>query len=653
MPFGGVRSYFGADPGVVGRTFELDGTAFTVSGVMPPGFQGLGGDPAMWVPWVFSPDERANRATHVFNGLARLADGVTLDEAAAEMSGLYRNLEAEYPAENQGWTAVLRPFRDRLLGDTKQALVVVQLGALVVLLIACINIAALLAARGAERERETRLRLALGATPSRVLRHVLIESVLLSVTGGLFAVAATAAAMPFISRYELPTARPFAFTPGLDVTVSSFAVGLVILTGLVFGIGPALRASRLDSRAAIGFTVLRPPSKTRAQSVVIVSQIMLAMTLLSAGGLVLRSLAELRKADLGFDPAPMLKMAIHRPHEHDTEGERRDFQRRLLEEVRALPGVEGAASTSFLPLRHVSINLRFDIEGRPSDSTDRFNASTVIVSRGYFRTLGATLVKGRYFREGDTLEPPGAMIINETLAREYWPDEEALGKRVFFPYPDLDRDRFTVVGIVRDITYDRLSVEPSRRLYLTTEGNPYTPDLYLVVRASMDPFEVLASVRQRIQEIDPAIVVSDASPMLEVDQDSLNGPRQQTALLTVFAVLALLMAASGLYGLLAYSVSQRTRELGVRMAMGARSRDVTKLVLTRGARLTLTGVALGFVAAWAMMHFVSGLLYGLSAADPLTYSVSGIILLVTALLASYLPARRAGGIQPSVALRHE
>ena len=274
------RSHFGGDVEVIGQTLELNDLSFTVVGVMPAGFSGLGGDPAVWVPSVYSPEERANGATHLFAALARLAPGVTLEEARAEMRGLYWSLEQQYPAKNKGWTAMLRPFRDDLLGNTKQALFIVQLGAMVVLLIACINIAALLTARGSEREAETRLRRALGATPGRILRQVLTESVLLSVTGGVLAIAAVAGVMPFISRYELPTSRPFAFAPALDGNVLGLAVGLTVLSGFFFGLHPALRASQLEPRAAIRSAAVR----ARTRSMVIVVQIMLAMMLLSAGG---------------------------------------------------------------------------------------------------------------------------------------------------------------------------------------------------------------------------------------------------------------------------------------------------------------------------------------------------------------------------------
>ena len=276
------------------------------------------------------------------------------------------------------------------------------------------------------------------------------------------------------------------------------------------------------------------------------------------------------------------------------------------------------------------------------------------MSQGYFRTLGATLVKGRYFSDEDTFEHGGAIIVNETLEREYWPSGGALGERVFFPYPHFDRGWFTVVGIVRDITYDRLADKPQRRLYVPLEGNPYSPgDAYLIARTASEPLQVLESVRRRVRELDPDIVVGDANPMLQVDRDALSGPRQGTVLLTVFAALALLMAASGLYGLLAYAVGQRTREIGLRMALGAHANDIVKMVAGRGAALTLIGVTIGLVACVGLMQLVANLLHGVSPADPLTYVVAATVLVAAALLASYLPARRASRIEPSVALRHE
>ena len=642
---------FGGDPTVLGQALELNDVTLEIVGVMPPFFRGLAGSPTVWIPRVLSAEERAFRESHELFALARLAPGVSLDEATAEMQGLYRNLEQLYPAENEDWTAVLVPFRDEILGDTKLALVLVQLAALLVLLIGCINVATILTSRGTERDTEIRLRLALGATPARILSQALTESLFISLTGGMLALVSVAGAMQLLSRYELPTAIPFGIAPKLDTSVLGVAVGLSVLTGIVFGIAPALRASRLEPRAALRATERRETTR----SLTIVCQIALAAVLLSTGGLVLRSLSKLQRAELGFEPASMLKATIHRPRKYKSDRERRDFQQRLLQGVKTLPGVEDAAF-GHLRLTRVRSNLAVYIEGRDSESRDTFNAQVAVVSRDYFRTLGATLVKGRYFSEEDSPDAPGAIIVNETLAREFWPNEDALGRHVFWPIPDGPEpgEWFTVVGIIQDITYARLAIEPERMLYIPqSRWHRFSGEGDLLIRTALHPVQALESVRQRITEIDRDVEVSDAAPMLQLARDSLQEPRQRSVLLAVFAALALLMAACGLYGLLACSVVKRTREIGVRMALGARVKDVVSMVVGHSAALTIAGVAVGFAGSWGGMRLLASLLYGLSPADPVTYALAAMVLFAAAVLASYFPTRRATRIEPSVALRHD
>lgn len=563
---------------------------------------------------------------------------------------MYRDLGREHPAQNEGWTAELTPYSDVVLGDTKAVVLLVQAAALVIFLIGCIDVVALLTARALDRADEIRLRRALGATPGRLLRQSILESGLLSLTGGVLAIATTAGAMRFLSQIELPTRFSFPLHPRLSGTVLGAAVGLSLATGLVLGLVSALGAGR--SGPMEGSRSSR--KRGRGLPVAIVSQIALAMAVLSAGGLLLEGLVSLEHAELGFDPANVLSIGIHRPHEYESLVRQREFQSRLLDEVGALPGVEQASVALYPPLAPVHMNLRFDIEGRASEGTDTFSAESLLVSEAYFRTLRARFLEGRGFGDEDRPQSPGALVVNETLAREYWPGEDAVGKRIFFHYPELEGRAFTVVGVVQDIVQARLTRRPARTLYLSQrETGLYDGDVALIVRTSGSPLSSLPAIRRRISSVDPDVVIRDATPMMHAAYESLEAPRQRTILLAGFGAVALLLAASGLYGLLAFTIAKGGREIGIRMALGARPKDVARLVTGRATRLALAGTAIGLALSWLGARFLERLLYGVSAYDALPYALTAVVLLVTALTASYVPARRASRIEPWKALRQE
>jgi putative ABC transport system permease protein len=644
------KTRLGFDPDVLGKSVELDGVPFLVVGVMPPSFRGFGSDTDVWIPWALSPDERANRSTHVFFGLARLAPGVELEGARAEMRALYRDLEREYPGEDRGWTAQITPYRDVILGDTKRALVLAQTAALVVLLVGCIDVAALLTARSLEREWETRVRRALGATPWRLLRQSVLESSLLSLASGLMAIAAAAGAVRWVSPIDLPTGLPFPIEPGLGGAVPGVAFGVSLGAGLVLGLVSHLGAGPLG---ALGGS-RGSRKRGRALSLVIVFQIALAMAVLSVGGLLLKGLVSLEGRDLGFDPEGVVSIRVHRPRKYDDERQQGEFQRRLLDEVRSLPGVESAAVALYAPLAPVRMNLRFDIQGRAAESTDTFNAEAVVVSETYFHTLGAKLVEGRGFGNEDLPGSPGAIVVNETLAREYWPNEDPLGTRVHFPYPDLDPGPYTVVGIVEDIAQERLTTEPPRTVYLSqSQSGAFDDDIYLLLRTSVASPPSVRALRARISALDPDIVMREATPMPLAAARSLNDPRRRTLLLGGLGIVALFLAASGLYGLLSFSIARRRREIGIRMAMGAGTKEVVGLLAGRGVALALAGAGGGLGVAWIGARSMGSLLYGVSSRDPFAYGIAAAVLLTTTFVATYVPARRASRTDPWSSLRQE
>lgn len=639
---------FGGDPAALGKTITLNGNVFTIVGIMPRSFQGLGGASALWLPWTMPPAERHDRETHLLFGIATLKRGTSLEQAQIELAGIYERLQDQFPEENRDWSVQIQPWRDVILGDSKLALFILLAGAFVVLLIACANVAGLLLGVGASRGREVAVRLALGAGQWRIARQFLTESLLLATVGGTISVITAFALTPLLSNLHIPTVVPFAFTPRIDTTMLAFVVVVSCSVGVLSGSVPALRASRLPLRASS-----HPGSRRRPGALLIVSETALATVLLVAGGLVLRSFVELQRLDPGFAPQELITMAVALPRAQQELPEvAHAFQESLLEQVSAIPDVHAAAISLFVPLKPIAMNLRFQIRGRPSRSSDDFNASAEVVSDDYFRTIGATLVAGRYLGAQDTRNSQRALVISETMAREYWPNENAIGERLVFPYPDLSEKEFTIVGIIRDVTHERLDPETKRTIYMSQRQEPHG-DFMLIVRTDGEPMRYAPVIKERIQIADPSAAVSQVAAMDEIAKESLRGPRLQTSVLSLFAGLAVFLAASGLYGLLAHSVSRRTREIAVRMALGADARKITQLVTGQGLALALTGLIIGIMVALATTRFFSAILYGLSPTDSTTLAIATAVILVVSCVAAYVPARRAARLSPTAALRYE
>jgi predicted permease len=638
---------FGGDPAVLAKTLLLDGNRFEIVGIMPRYFQGWGGAPALWLPWAMPAEERHDRRTHLLYGIASLKKDVTLQQAQSELNAIYQRLRDRFPDENRDWSVELRSFRNFVLGDARLALLALLTGVLVVLVIACANVAGLLLSVGESRKRELAVRRAIGASRWRLLRQFMTESLLLAAAGGALSLMAAAALAPLIGTVHVPTVTAFTFAPRMDSTVLFFLLAVACAAGLLSGVVPSFWASRQALPSSMSV------SRNRPGTFLVLSETALATALLIGGGLLLRSFLAVQRQDPGFDPEGLLTMEVALPRAQQDDPEvARAFQESLLEHVRAIPGVRAAATSLSLPLERTTMNLRFGIPGRPSRSSDDFNASVDVVSDDYFRTVGATFVAGRGFGPVDTRTGAGAIVINETMAREYWPDESAIGKGLEFPYPDMSERTFTVIGIVRDVVHDRLERDTRRTLYLPQRQWPFG-DIKLIVRTDGDPFRYVDPLKERIHGTAPPVVISNVVGMDAIARESLRGPRLWTSAFFLFAALAVLLAVSGLYGLLAHDVSRRTREIGVRVALGADRGNITRLVAGKGLALAATGAIAGMVLAAFTTRFLASILYGFSPNDPATFAATCIGILLVSALAACLPARRAASITPSAALRSE
>jgi putative ABC transport system permease protein len=648
-------SRFGEDPQILGKTIRLDGESYTVLGVMPPTFHFPDPDDDVWIPLALGPAELANHGSHNLLVIARLKDGVSLTQAQTELTGIAEALTAQYPSTNTGVGVNLVPLHEQVVGDVKPALLILLAATGFILLIVCANVANMLLARAAGRRRELAIRLALGAGRSRVVRQLLTESVLLALVGGVLALALAYAGVEAL-RTISPPGLPRVTEIGVKGSALAFSIVISALTGLVFGIAPALQVSRQDLHGSLkeGGRDSAPGSRAGMRELLVAVEIALGVVVLVGAGLLLRSFVRLGEVRLGFQPQNVLTQSVLlRGANYATVSQRAAFYQRAIQRIESLPGVKSVAAVSSIPLINARNRAGFTIEGRAPLAPGQLPFAVYrIVTPGYFHTMQIGLLSGRDFSWTDIPETQQVIIINQAMASAYWPNEDALGKRIKLGSLDSHVPWLTVAGIAEDVREFDPITRPLPTLYLPAPQSQRSLE-YLVVRASQDPLSLAPAVRNSIWEIDKYLPVSLVRSMESVQGASTATHQFNAILMSLFACLGLVLATTGVYGVTAYSVSQRTHEIGVRMALGARGRDILMLVIRQGLAPLLIGIATGLAGAGVATRLLKTLLFEISATDPVTFASTPLLLAAVALLACWIPARRATKVDPLTALRHD
>jgi putative ABC transport system permease protein len=654
---------FGGDPGLVGRGVTLDGQTYTVVGVAPPGFQ-YPDETEAWLPpfqRVPTPGPQMNieraRGFGFLSAVGLLRPGVTFGQAHDEMTAITARLRQQYPETNNNRFNRVVPLQKFLVGGRGTALVLLMGAVALVLLIACANVANLLLARAASRQKEIAVRIALGATRLRLVGQLLVESVLLAMVGGAAGLLVGWWGVESL-RGLLPVDFPRAQGIGVDLRVLAFTLLVSLATGVVFGLAPALQSTSIDVNESLKESARGSGGgsrRARLRSALVVSEIALSLVLLVGAGLLFRSLLRLHAVELGFRPQRVLTFRLAPSGPNFSEDPQYSaFFHQVAERVRALPGVESVGVINTLPLVK-GPTAAFRVEGRPEEPADRWpRINYRSVSPDYFRTVDTPLVRGRALGERDNTSAPLALVVNQTLARQNFPGEDPVGKRINMGGRRADGQPiwFEIVGVVADVRSLDLNAEPVAEVYTSYLQDPFASMSY-VVRTSAEPSGLVPAVREVVRQVDRGVPPAEFKEMERIVDEAAAQPRFHSLLLGVFGATALLLAAAGIYGVMAYSVAQRTHEIGVRVALGARPRDVFRLIMGQGARLILAGVGVGLAAALALTRLMEGLLFGVAATDPLTYAGIAIFLTSVAALACYLPARRATRVDPLIALRYE
>lgn len=649
------RTWLGGDPSLVGGTVRLDGTPYTVIGVMPTSFDfPAGGDSTdAWVLFEPTPEVANARGSHFLAVVGRLKPGMNLEQATAQLVTVAAEIEKDHPAEQTGRSVIVQPLRETMVGQVRPALLILFGAVGLVLLIACANVANLLLARAAVRQREVAIRLALGASRARLIRQFLLESLVLAFIGavlGLLLAQWSLDALAPLTKGALPVFEDFP----LDGRVFGFLLAVAVLSGLAFGIVPALQTSRGDVRDSLAETGGKTTGSGRQQlfrSTLVVLEIAVSLILLVGAGLLLRGFLTLSRTEPGLVAENVLTAHLPVPVAQ-LEGSTPRLFRPVLEKIRAIPGVRSAAVISMLPIQSAWTNGGFAIEGRPDPQPGQEPlAEFRVASPGFFQSLGVPVLRGRDFTESDGESGSRVAIINEALARKYFPGEDSLGRRLL-----LGGETFTIVGVVGSIRQAGLDYDPLAEIYFPYAAAGFMGwlgDAVLVIRTTVPPESVTDETRAAVRSVDPSLPLYNVLTMKQVIDDSLADRRLNLWLLTIFAGIALILSAAGLYGVISYLVAQRTREIGVRIALGAQTQDVIGLVMRQAARLTSMGILLGLLGAFALTRVLESLLYGVSARDPLTYAALAAVLATVALLATWLPARRASRVNPILAIRAE
>jgi putative ABC transport system permease protein len=666
ISYGLWQKRFGADPNVVGRAVTLDRKLFQVVGVMKPGFQfPIRADPVeIWASLAVDSEpsngERPiteQRGSLWAHAIGRLKPGVTFPQAQAEMKRLAANLEKEYPDTNTNLGVIFSPLHGYLVSDYRQSLLVAFAAVGLVLLIACANVANLTLARATTRYKEIAVRTALGAGRWRVIRQLLTESLLLSLGSALLGWLLAWWGMKALMRF-VPEDMPRLSEIALDQWALGFTFTVSLLTGVVCGIAPALQASKVNLIELMkdGARGSSSYGMARLRGALIVAEMAVALMLLVGAGLLAQTFVRLQRVDLGFDVHNVLTATVELPEAQYARPEQKiTFYQRLQERVRALPGVTQASAILPLPISGGDAYFDFQIDGRAAPVGEKLYADVRLVNLDYFSTMRIPLLAGRDFTAQDRLNSPPVAIINHSFAKTYFLNEDPIGKRLELAFGDEKEARkFQIVGIVRNVKHrTELGNEYSPELYMPYAQAPYLGSMSLVARTQGEPSSLAKAIQNEVSALDREIALSDVKTMEQYLGAAVAQPRFSALLFSLFALLALSLAAVGLYGVMAYTVSQRTREVGIRMALGAQTAGVLRLMIAQGMKLMLLGVSVGLAGAFALTRLMKTLLFGVSETDPLTFAVVALLLLLIALVACYLPARRAARIDPLVALRHE
>lgn len=653
---------FGGRPDIVGREIIVNGRSYSIVGVGPRGFAGteVVAAPEIWFPVAMQADLEPGmnvlvaRGAAAFTLLARMKPGVSRGQVEANIDSIGRSLAEDFPEENKGFRLGLAApgflnggaFRGVSVGFAALLMAVAGL----VLLLACANLSNMLLARATERREETAIRLAMGASRMRLIRQLLTESMLLAVLGGVLGILPALWPMRFSVQMKPPADFPMVLDVKWDYGVLAFGFIVTLLTGMAFGLIPALQATRAEVSPSLNSGRLPGRGRGWTWSVLIATQVALSLVLLTGAGLMVRALGQVKTLELGFDPDHAVEAGFDlRIQGYDT-ARGREFQRQLVERVRVLPGVQAAGITSLVPIDlHFQASPVF-VEGAPEERiADAPRAFSSVVSPGYFAAMETRLLSGRDFTDDDRTESERVAVVNQAFARKFWPGGDAIGKR--FSLGSVNAPKMMVVGIVQDGKYNSLNASGQPAAYRGS-GQAYSGSTGLIVRSTLDAQTMMAAVRSQVKQMDPNLPVN-ASPLADRLGIALLPARVATTVLGSFAAIGLLLAAIGIYGVISYTVSRRTKELGIRMALGAQNRDVLKLVIGQGMKPALAGAFVGLPATFALTRLMGSFLFGLSATDPLTYGTTAALLGTVALLACYLPARRATRVDPLVALRYE
>jgi putative ABC transport system permease protein len=643
------------DSGILGKTILLNGRPFAVIGVMPASFRIYVREAEVWTILTLNPPNR--RGPFFMQGLARLKPGVTVEQAAAELEVIARDTERTFPANYRNLRYPVIPFLEVFTSDIRRLLLIMQAAVLLVLLIAIANVANLHLARAAGRHREMAIRLSIGAGRGDLIRQLLVESSVLSFIAGALGSLLAWWAVQGLKALR-PAGLPRIDDIAVDIRVLLFTLAISLVAGIVFGFAPAISTSRAGlagtlKQGARGGTDSR--GNRRIRGALVVSEVALCVILLVGAGLLIRSFAALGKVDPGFSAPPdrVLSMLVSPTGQKYTEQPQLwGYWEQVLERVRALPGVESASVALNMPPNRISYTDSFAIEGRPAGETSRYPAVSIPhVSVDYLSTLGVRLLRGRFFDARDTLSAPRVIVISETLARNYFAGEDPVGKRMKHGGPD-PGSYSEIIGVVADVSYHGLE-EPSQPIFYYAAAQMPARPMWVLVRTAVPAANLTNAVLAAIRSVDRDIPVARVATLSQVMASSVETPRFRSLLMVIFAGAALLLAAVGIYGVIAYSVTQRTQEIGIRMALGATPAGVRRLVISQGSGLTLAGIAIGLAGALALSRVLDTLVFGVSTRDPATFIVVALILAGVAVLASYIPARRASAIDPVSALRQE